>query len=234
VRLHGLELSYFTGKVEAYAPDALRAGDLLARSMMRDVPLPLWARRRIITFRQRHRFLRGDGVNARTLAAVLGVYPDVLGRLEALLSEQPFILGQRPTQADFGFFGPMFRHFATDPTPAAVMPSRAPAAARWVERLWAIHPARFAAEPEPRQLPAGVHPLLELVCNDYLPYLEANAHAHASGGRTVRWRLNGVAMRTPVSSYRVRCSSELARRRHALEPGAAQRVEQWLARAMRE
>ena len=211
-----------------FAPDALRAGHALAAGLMRDVPLPLRARRWLVTFRQRWRFVRGDGVNARTQAAVLAIYPDVLRRLQALLSQQPFILGQRPTQADFGFFGSMFRHFASDPTPAALMQAQAPAVAQWVSRLWQIQPAQFAGEPEATTLSKGVLPLLALVGRDYLPYLQANEQAHARGERFVHWRLNGVAMRTPVSAYRVQCLKELTRRRQALPPQAAEQIAQWM------
>lgn len=216
-----------------HAPDALRAGNALAAGLMRDVPLPLWARRWLVTFRQRWRFVRGDGVNARTQAAVLAIYPDVLRRLQALLSQQPFILGQRPTQADFGFFGSMFRHFASDPTPAALMQVQAPAVAQWVRRVWQIRPEQFAGEPEPMSLSADLVPLLALVCQDYLPYLQANEQAHARGECFVRWRLSGVAMRTPVSAYRAGCLAELTRRRQALPPEAAKQVAGWMDAALR-
>jgi len=212
-----------------FAPDARQASERLARGLLRDVPLPLWARRAFIRWRQRHRFLRGDGVNPRTQAAVLAVYPDLLQVLEELLGNQPFILGARPTQADFGFFGSMFRHFASDPTPAAYMHSQAPAVARWVARVWRAQPTGRAGHAEPADLPARLQPLLERVCKAYLPYLQANARAHARGARQVEWQLQGVPMSTPVSPYRVWCLQELARRLHALAPADAGRVAVWLS-----
>ena len=48
------------------------------------------------------------------------------------------------------------------------------------------------------------------------------------GERFVRWHLNGVAMRTPVSAYRVQCLKELTRRRQALPPQAAEQIAQWM------
>ena len=51
--------------------------------------------------------------------------------------------GDVPTLADFGLYGPMFRHFSQDPTPAEVMRLRAPAVFEWVARLWNARGSRL-------------------------------------------------------------------------------------------
>jgi glutathione S-transferase len=211
-----------------FRADALRAGDALARGMLRDVALPVWARRLMITLRQRHRFVRGDGVNASTRDAVLAVYPQILQRLQTILAQQPYIVGQRPSQADFGFFGSMYRHFGTDPTPLAMMREQAPAVVGWIDRLWSISPDQFANQPEPTALCDAMFPLLQLVCTDYLPYLRANRDALQKHALHVHWELGSIPMCTPVSTYRAQCLQELARRFTSLPAGDAGRVQQWL------
>lgn len=63
-------------------------------------------------------------------------YYELLDILEEILSQQPYLFGNRPTLVDFGFAGPFFRHFSSDFTPRKVMQQRAPAVYEWVARLW--------------------------------------------------------------------------------------------------
>lgn len=48
---------------------------------------------------------------------ILDEYLGILGILEGVLEENPFLGGTSPTIVDFGFSGSMFRHFASDTTP---------------------------------------------------------------------------------------------------------------------
>merc|ERR1712000_627652 len=68
--------------------------------------------------------------------AMVQQYLGLLDVMEAILKRQPFIMGERPTIADFGLAGPFFRHFSSDPTPRKIMQQRAPAVFEWVARLW--------------------------------------------------------------------------------------------------
>ena len=47
----------------------------------------------------------------------------------------PYVLGGRPSIADFGLMAPMFAHLARDPVPATLMKNRAPNVYRWTERM---------------------------------------------------------------------------------------------------
>ncbi len=76
--------------------------------------------------RQMSTFVVGDGVTDETKPAVESSYHHALTTLEAIFASRDFILGDRPTQADFGFMGPFFRHFFCDPDPARIMRAVAP------------------------------------------------------------------------------------------------------------
>jgi hypothetical protein len=80
----------------------------------------------------------GEGIETRQQhAAVERQYLYVLDALQDILSRHPFIMAtDYPTLVDFGFYGPFFRHFASDPSPRKVMQQRAPAVFHWIGRMW--------------------------------------------------------------------------------------------------
>jgi hypothetical protein len=183
--------------------------DRLARGMLRDIPLPVALRRTFIRLRQQRVYLRQDGVTAQNADAIEGLYQATLDALEQALADRPFLLGDQPSQADLGFFGPFFRHFSSDPTPSRMLRARAPAVMHWVARMW--HPdARLCVQktvqPQPQPgLPSGLGPLLRLVLDEYLPYLAGNEAHWLAGQGTHAWFSQGASFKTPVSPYRVWC-----------------------------
>jgi len=188
---------------------------------------PAWLKRWYWKRRQHGGFVAGDGVVASTRHAVEAAYLDTLGALEPIFAGRPYLLGERPTEADFGFFGPLFRHFASDPAPARILRARAPAVQEWVARMWNAHPERFAGAPLPETIPGDLAPLLGWVARDYVPYLDANARAHADGEERVRYEAQGASFDEPVKPYRVWCRDRLQRALAALdanERGAVERA----------
>lgn len=208
-----------------FADDARLLGSSIAAALMRRVPLPMAVRYRLIRSRQRRHFLRGDGVDAATAPLVERLYRDTLDGMEAALAHRPFLFGERPVEADFGFFGSMFRHFSSDPTPARIMRDRAPRVLAWVARLWALRPADLAAAPVPDRLPGELDALLALVTGEYLPYLAANEAAFARGERVFERIDRGVRWRESVHPYRVHCLAALRESRLALVAADRARVD---------
>jgi len=174
-----------------------------------DRRVPQFLKRRFWYSRQLGTFVVGDGVTDQTRAAVESAYLDTLAALEPILKGRPFILGERPLEADFGFFASMFRHFACDPAPGRIMRTRAPAVHEWVARMWNVNPERIAGAAMPEAIPADIAPLLHLVTRDYLPYLGANAKAFASREPHVRYEAAGAKFDEPAKPYRVWCRDRL-------------------------
>jgi glutathione S-transferase len=193
----------------AFADDARLMSGRLARGMLRDVKLPFALRRQLILRRQQGVYLRQDGVTKATRHAIEHLYFDALAAMETALETNPFVMGARPTEADFGLFGSMFRHFFSDPTPAKIMRETAPRTLAWVARLWAIEPKQFANAPEITAMLESCRPLLRLAAETHLPYMAANASAVAAGAKTVRFTDHGGTFETPVSPYRAWCLDEL-------------------------
>ena len=200
-----------------YAEGADLAGRQLADELLGDVKLPHFLKRFAIRTRQRHLFTRGDGVNAQNIDHVEGIYLRTLASLEAIFSQRPFLLGDRPSIADIGFFGSMFRHFSIDPVPAAIMREVAPATYLWVARLWA---ARGSATHGDwlNGVPTDWSPILDDIGSAYLPYLVANAQAVEAKQAHFDISVQGARYRNAKTSrYRLWCFERLQSELKALD-----------------
>lgn len=202
----------------ACAEDSRLVGRQIARTLMRDLPGPLWLRTLFITARQAREYLKGDGVTGLNGAALERHYLAVLDLLEPVLAQRPYLFGDRPCEADFGLFGPMFRHFSSDPTPASILRARAPNVLGWTARLWAATPATLAGTDPVGDAPDDLDPLLRCVSQDYLPYLQANLEAVAKGARGVRFASFGAHFEVDASPYRADGWQALRRQFSALTP----------------
>jgi len=93
----------------------------------------------------------------------------------------PYLLGGRPSAADFGLMAGLYAHLSRDPVPSALMKSRAPNVYRWTERMNTANvddgefPEAGDAYPEDDALPATLEPLLSLVFRDWGTELLATA-----------------------------------------------------------
>jgi glutathione S-transferase len=71
-------------------------------------------------------FLPGLGVTPQTIPTIEAAYCELLDALDDHFLHFPYLLGGRPSIADFGLMAPMFAHLARDPVPATLMKNRAP------------------------------------------------------------------------------------------------------------
>ena len=121
------------------------------------------------------------GISTETIPAIERSYERLLDILETHFQQHPYILGGRPSDADFGLMAPLFAHLSRDPVPATLMKNRAPNVFRWTERMNA--PGFFDGEfpdVEPSYvlddaIPETLEPLLAQIFEDWGPELLANA-----------------------------------------------------------
>jgi glutathione S-transferase len=202
----------------SYTADARLLSRKIVEELVR-LPLPAFLRRLIIVRRQYGFYVKGDGVSRETRAHVESIYLRTLDQLQAILERRPFLLGARPTLADFGFFASMFRHFGLDPTASQIMRERAPAVYEWLARLWNAGVSQTDGD-----LVAGIpddwSPILREIGTCYLPYLCANAQAWEERRARFDHELEGVHYRrVPLSRYRVWCLEQLRAHFDALPDG---------------
>jgi glutathione S-transferase len=213
----------------SYRRDAQQLSRTIVDEILAGVRAPGAVKRLGIRRRQFGGWVTGDGVTDETWDHVEGCYTGELARLTAILEDRPFLLGDRPTIADFGYFASMFRHFGQDPTPAHLMRETAPLVYAWQARVWAAR-----ASSTNRDLLTGVPddwgPILDQVGSAYLPYLNANARGWAAGEERHDADIQGTTYRDlPVSQYRVWCLERL--REHydelpdAVQPAVRVRLE---------
>ena len=121
------------------------------------------------------------GVTMETIPAIERSYEELLDILDAHFMMHPYILGGRPSDADFGLIAPLFAHLARDPYPSTLMKNRAPNVFRWTERmnLPDIFDGEFAdvdtSYPRDDGIPESLEPLLTHIFKDWGPELLANA-----------------------------------------------------------
>ena len=194
-----------------YAEGAEHQSRVLIDDAGGDVPLPNFVKRYLIRNRQRALFTKGDGVSADTWDHVEKIYLDTLTQFSKILETRPYLLGTRPSLADFGFFGPMFRHFAMDPTSARIMRETAPAVFEWVARMWNARTSSTDGELL-AHVPDDWGPILDSIGSAYLPYLCANAEAWKAGSSHFDVNIEGAPYRQiRTARYRVWCLEELRR-----------------------
>lgn len=193
----------------AFKEDMRLMSSQIARTLLRDVNVPFRIRQQFIKSRQKKVYLAEDGVTPSTAPAIEKLYHDTLAALEPVFSQRAFLMGDRPCAADFGLFGPFFRHFSHDPTPAGILRETGPNTLLWTSRLWATRPGDLNGKADITDVPSDLDPLIAMATDDYLPYLEANAQAHQRGESVVQYRQSDVDWSVPVSPYRVHCLNAL-------------------------
>lgn len=202
-----------------YRADSALLSRTIVEEMAAEVPLPGMLKRQFVRWRQRLLFTVGDGVSAATRTHVEGIYLRTLATLEAILQVRPFLLGDRPSVADLGFFASMFRHFSMDPTPAEIMRRTAPAVYAWVARMWAARGSRGQGQ-WLDGIPGDWGPLIDDIGAAYLPYLRANADACGRGKKRFDLTVQATGYRGLRSSrYRVWCLEQLQHHFQNLGPG---------------
>lgn len=215
----------------ANAKDARLMSHRLADGMMRDVPLPFFMRRLAILNRQRLHFLLMDGYSANTAPRIEAHYLEALDALEAIFKQHAFVLGDKPSLADYGFFGSMFRHFFCDPTPAGIMRERAPAVHEWVARMWNLKLSDYAQLPFAEEIPDCTQSLFELVAGEFIPYMQANEAAVCGKKRSFIFISKGVEMKLPTHTYRAWRFQRMRKRFQALEAADQQKLHSHLGQA---
>lgn len=178
--------------------------------MMPNVPLPRWLKIRLIRLRQYGVYVWGDGIRTKAQReATDNLYLDLLAILEPIFEKRPFLMGDRPTEADFGLFAPFFRHFLYDPLPGPIMMAKAPHVFLWCARMWANKPEKFQDRPLVTDVPDDLGPLLRMIERGYFPYMKANAAAVAAGEKRTNHHTANADFSQFTKPFRLWCYSEV-------------------------
>lgn len=214
----------------SFADDRRLAASSLAREVVR-LPLPRKLRELTVAHRQTRLFVSGDGIDRHTRPHAEQGVRRVYDCLEAIFTERPFVLGERPSLADIGLMGPFWRHFVHDPTPARLLADTAPATYEWAARMWNARGSRIGRRPLLSDVPGDLSPLLREIGATHLEALDQNAGAHARGATTHDLAVQGTTYReVPTSRYRVWCLEQLRATFERMPPDAQEEVRTLLER----
>jgi glutathione S-transferase len=159
------------------------------------------------------------GSNPQTAPQIEQSFLDTIALLEPHLSKRLYLFGSRPAFADFALWGQLYNMW-TDPTPGAIIESRAPAILAWIQRmLW----PRVEGEFEPwKALEATLMPLLETqVGRLFMPWTIANAEAIAAGREEFSVELAGRTWTQKPQKYHAKSLAALRDKYAALSDRSA-------------
>ncbi len=169
------------------------------------------------------------GSNETTAQTIETSYKRLLTLLDTLLQSSPYVLGQRPSSADFALYGQLTQLVLVDPTPARVAAEIAPRIRGWIDRiddLSGLEPGPWDGLEQARE---RLGPLLHEIGRVYAPFLIANASAVMAGSETVEATIDGRPWTQPVFAYQAKCLGWLREGYAALPASARANVDTLLA-----
>lgn len=207
--------------------------NILADEITTPVPFPRFVIRRMIRRRQTKFFTKRDGVTSATWDHVEQGYFNALDAMSRVLKDRPYILGTKPSLADFGLMAPMFRHFSQDPDPEEIMRTRAPLVYEWVARMWVARDVPDGAFVS--SITETLQPLLKEICETHLQQLASNADAYNKEQSSFEMTVQGCRYTgMPISRYRVYCLERLREHFQALDAASQDQVKSRLPYAEAE
>lgn len=175
--------------------------------------------------------LRFVGSNPITAEVIESSYQDFLRAFERILQSRPFLLGDRPSAADFAFFGQLTQLTQFDPTSMRVSLQTAPRVCGWVCYMDDLSGQSVddCSWLDRNEALASLKPLLTEIGRSYVPVMLANAAALDSGAQTVQTEVNGKPWEQNPFPYQRRCLQWLREKYVALATDDRQWVDHLLA-----
>ena len=134
-------------------------------------------------------------------------YRRFLAAMERHLSQQRFMLGNRPSACDFALFGQLSQLVGFDPTPRAIAHARSPRTVAWVDQvvdLSGLAPQENDWLPT-RDQAESLRDVLAEIGRVYAPAQLANAEAVASNAQSWQIEMDGVLWQQQTFSYQAKC-----------------------------
>jgi glutathione S-transferase len=202
-----------------YDADQQSAGARLARSMMPGLSeSELSGGVEMIKARMIPR-LAFVGSSAQTKDQIEGSFGTMLAILDAHLAARPYLFGARPAFADFGLF-PQLYQCSTDPTPAAIIRTKAPHVVRWIQAM--LGPRAEGEFETWETLGPTLSPLLrDEIGGVFLPWSSANAKALAAGEKQFTVQLRGKPFTQETQKYHAKSLAALKARYAAVADKSA-------------
>lgn len=203
LKLKGVPGSPYTRKMLAYLrfrhiPYELMIGDQTAAL---DLP-----EAKVVSDRQISR-LYVVGSNDITAPVIEASYRRFLSLMDLLIEKQKFVLGTRPSSADFGIYAQLTQLARFDPTPTAICLNEAPRVYAWTDLVDDLsgQPANDDDWMSVDDARAVLGELLTEIGRTYAPALLANADALQKGDEQMETTIDGQRWVQPAFPYQAKC-----------------------------
>ena len=187
--------------------DADNAKGLLPFGMMLNLPSEQWKQMKEFIGKRQIDRLWVVGSNNTTAPIIDASYRRFLEILEKHLEEMPFLLGHRPSSADFAIYGQLSQLVGFDPTPRAIAHKISPRTVAWVDLM----EDQCGLEPSKEDwkniadLPESLTELLSELGRVYVPALLANEKAVLDGEKTWESEIDGCIWKQQTFPYQAKC-----------------------------
>lgn len=159
------------------------------------------------------------GSNETTAPQIEAGFVLAIDRLNAHFAAHQYLFGARPSLADFALWGQLYNAW-TDPTPGAIIESRAPYLLQWIQRmLWPQANGEF--ENWQTLAPTLAPFVAEQVGARFVPWTLANETAVAAGQETFSVELAGQTWTQKPQKYHAKSLAALRQRFESVKDNAA-------------
>ena len=147
------------------------------------------------------------GSNNVTAPVIEASYRRFLEIMDTIIARQTFLLGTRPSSADFGLYAQLTQLARFDPTPMAICLQEAPRVYAWTDIMDDLSgqrcdPSGWMQVSDTREV---LGPMLSEIGRVYVPALLANARALQAGEKQFETIIDGKRWEQPSFPYQGRC-----------------------------
>jgi hypothetical protein len=171
------------------------------------------------------------GSNDITAPVIEASYKRFLKTFDELLQRHRFVLGGRPSSADFGIYAQLTQLAKFDPTPMKLCLELAPRVHAWTDIIDDLsgQPADEDGWLKPDQIREHLGALLHEVGRVYIPALLANNAAIDAGSEQMETTIDGQRWVQPTFPYQAKCLQALRQGYFSLDPTDRESVDEILS-----
>ncbi|MEO1169317.1 MAG: glutathione S-transferase C-terminal domain-containing protein [Pseudomonadota bacterium] len=190
-----------------YDADAKNAGPLLIHWSEPTLPPDEAAKMADMFSKRQIDRLYVVGSNSVTAETIESSYVRLLDILDSLIEAQGYVLGGRPSSADFALYGQLTQLTIVDPTPAALAAEKSPRVRAWIDRIDDLSGLDVQADDwmDIEASHAALLPLLTEIGRVYAPFLLANAQAVMADTDDFETEIDGRPWSQPTFPYQAKC-----------------------------
>ena len=146
------------------------------------------------------------GSNETTAPIIEDAYARFVVILDRLLAQKGYVLGARPSSADFAIFGQMTQLGIIEPTSAKITRDISARVRAWIDRMEDL--SGFSSKDDDwfdvSNIKEALGPLLSEIGWTYAPVMLANAKAVMAGERTFETSVDGAPWTQPTFKYQAK------------------------------